>query len=296
MEPRRGIGEPSMADIAPRWRDGSGRPPPSASAIDPTKASIARVYDASLGGKDNYESDRQVLGKVLEIAPHQPETSLANRRWLSRVVSYLVTERRIDQFLDVGSGLPTQENTHQVAHRHNPDAVVVYVDNDPVCSAHGRALLEDDRNSHFLSGDLRHPSELLDSPDLREWLDLSRPICLLQCGTLHHTSDDEDPWGIMREYVDLIAPGSYVALSHFWNPMDGGELQTLAESIERRILESSMGTGRYRTTDKVVSMMAGLELLPPGMVEVGDWWPDGPRLTGPWPEERLLLSGVGRKP
>src|SRR4051812_48721261 len=144
----------------------------------------------------------------------------ASRRWLVRVTRFLAREAGIDQFLDLGSGLPTAENTHQAAQRINPDVRVVYVDNDPSVVAHGRALLEENELTRFSPADLTDPDEVLSDPAVREHLDWDRPIALLQLGTLHHYVGDVPPAAIMQRYIDALPMGSYVALSHFLDPQD----------------------------------------------------------------------------
>ncbi|MEU5846346.1 SAM-dependent methyltransferase [Saccharopolyspora shandongensis] len=264
--------------------------------LDTTKATIARVYDASLGGKDNYEVDRQVWRRIQEAAPHQGEVSKMNRHWLVRVVRYLADEVGIDQFLDLGSGLPTVQNTHQVAQHNNREARVVYVDNDPVCSAHGRALLEENAYTHFVMADLTRPAELLGTPQIMRRLDLEQPLVLMQCGTLHHVSDDEDPAGIMRQYIDALASGSYVALTHFWDPCEeDAELHEQARSLEHSLTKLGLGTGWWRRREQIQELFGDLEMVSPGLVELDSWWPSGPLMRERYPEEHLILGGVGRK-
>lgn len=264
--------------------------------VDPTRASIARVYDATLGGKDNFEVDRKVVRMIEEVAPRQSDVARMNRRWLIRVVRFLAGEAGIDQFLDVGAGLPTLENTHEVAQQRNPDARIVYVDNDPVCNAHGRAMLEANENTHFVPADLTEPNTLLAHPDVNKYLDLGRPVALILCGILHHVDDALDPVGIMRNYIDGLPSGSYVAITHFWDPADGSEAHRMARELEYRFTELGLGSGWYRTREQIAALFCDLEMLEPGLVELDDWWPDGPPARPRLTEERLLLGGVGRKP
>lgn len=264
--------------------------------VDPTRASIARVYDATLGGKDNYEIDREVVQKVAEVAPRQSDVARMNRRWLIRVVRYLSGTAGIDQFLDVGAGLPTVENTHEIAQQNNPEAQVVYVDNDPVCNVYGRALLEENDFTHFVSADLTEPDTLLAHPEVHRHLDLTRPMALILCGILHHVDDELDPVGIMRRYIDGLPSGSYVGITHFWDPADGSEAHEMAKELERRFTQLGLGSGWYRTREEIASYFCDLEMLEPGLVELDDWWPSGPPSRPRLTEERLLLGGVGRKP
>jgi SAM-dependent methyltransferase len=263
--------------------------------IDTTKASIARVYDAFLDGKDNYEIDRRVMNNVLHFAPQSKLLAKAQRRWLVRAIRYLVTAG-VDQFLDCGSGMPTVENTHQVAQRHNPDAVVVYVDIDPVVSTYGRALLVVNDRTHFVHADVRHPEALLRHPIVTKHLDFTRPIAMIQCAIMHHIDDDAQPAALMAKYIDALPSGSFVAFSHFWDPDDGGEASALAHRFETSFRTSSMGTGRFRTRAEIEAMLAGLDLLEPGLVELDQWRPDGPMPTTRSLVEHLVLGAVGRRP
>ncbi|MQA09092.1 MAG: hypothetical protein GEU98_11210 [Pseudonocardiaceae bacterium] len=265
--------------------------------IDTSTASVARVYDALLGGKDNYEVDRVVYRSVLESSPEAPRTAQAIRQWLVRVVRWLAGPAGMDQFLDLGSGLPTVENTHEVAQRVNPEARVVYIDNDPIVGAHGRALLEENDYTHFAEADLTRPSELLQHPVVTQHLDLERPYVLMQCNTLHHLMDEENPYEIMRSYLDALPSGSYAALCHFWDPAEeDAELSEFAKDMEARLTESSMGSGRFRTRKQIESYLEGLELVEPGLVMLHEWWPEGPRLSPLTNMDQVFLSGVGRKP
>jgi hypothetical protein len=276
-------GGESQADAAPSAR------------IDTTTPSVARCYDAMLGGKDNYAVDREVVAEVLRRAPSMYTVTRDNRNWLVRVVRYLADTVGIEQFLDLGSGLPTAENTHQVVQRINRDAKVVYVDNDPMVLVHGRALLEDSERVHFVGADLTRPDELLADPTIAKYLNFDEPIALLQLATLHHVADAENPRAIMRRYVDALCPGSYVALSHFHNPGGDGELSRLADDLQQLALEN-VGSGRFRGLDEITRLFDGLELLDPGLVVVRDWWPEGPQPTPLEPAQHLLLGGLARKP
>ncbi|GAA4885093.1 SAM-dependent methyltransferase [Saccharopolyspora cebuensis] len=262
--------------------------------IDTTKPSIARVYDAFVGGKDNFEADREVYHQVLRLAPEAAEVGRECRAWLIRVVRFLAGHAEIDQFLDLGSGLPTAENTHQAAQRLNCEARVVYVDNDPSVAAHGRALLEENENTRFAVADLRNPEEILADPVVTRHLDFDRPIGLIQCNTLHHVTDDERPADLMRTYVDALAPGSFVAISHLHNPGDGSRRAELAAESQEKF-NALMGSCYYRSREAIEAMFHELELIEPGLVHPFQWWPDGPRLTPASDGAHLLLGGVAVK-
>lgn len=263
--------------------------------IDTTKASIARVYDAFLGGKDNYEIDREVFRRVQQVTPEAAQLAWDNREFLIRVTRFVANQTGVTQFLDCGSGLPTAENTHQVAQRIQPEARVVYVDNDPVVLAHGRALLEENEQTHFSPADIFNPREILEDEVVRKHLDFDEPIALFQLGTLHHYDGERSPADIMQEYVDALPSGSYVAISHFFDP-ETSEFSELARRMEDTFLHSPMGTGVFRTRAQIESMFPGLELVEPGLVLCTDWWPDGPRLKPLAPVSYCIVGAIGRKP
>ncbi|KMS90617.1 hypothetical protein ACZ91_13945 [Streptomyces regensis] len=229
--------------------------------VDPTRASIARVYDAFLGGKDNYEIDRKVRDGVLAEAPYASHLAYENRDFLIRACRFIAQQTGITQFLDCGSGLPTAENTHQVVQRVNPDSTVVYVDNDPVVMAHG---------------------------------DFDQPIALLQVGTLHHFEGPADgPAEIMRQYYERLPSGSFVALSHFMDPEN--EYTAMARKAEDKFRHSPMGSGTFRTMDEIRTLFGDLELVEPGVIRLADWWQDGPRLTPLNEAQHCIAGGVARK-
>ncbi|MCI2418121.1 SAM-dependent methyltransferase [Saccharopolyspora sp. K220] len=263
--------------------------------IDTSKASIARVYDAFLGGKDNYEVDREVFRRVREVAPEAHQLAWDNRQFLIRVTRFIAAETGVTQFLDCGSGLPTAENTHQVAQRIKPEARVVYVDNDPVVLAHGRALLEENSQTHFSPADIFEPARILQDDVVRSHLDFAEPIALFQLGTLHHYDGARPPADIMREYIDALPSGSYVAISHFLDP-ETAEHSDLARRMEQTFLHSPMGTGVFRTHAQIEGMFPGLEFINPGLVRCCDWWPTGPRLRPRYPVQYCIAGAVARKP
>jgi len=271
----------------------STRKPPV--GVDPTRASIARVYDAFLGGKDNYEVDREVMSGVLRVAPEARDLATENRGFLIRACRFLAAQAGITQFLDCGSGLPTAENTHQVVQRINPDARVVYIDNDPVVLAHGRALLEENDRTHFVSADIFDPDEILGNEEIRQHIDFTEPLAFLQAGTLHHYNSDElPPAAVMRRYVDALPSGSFVAISHFLDPEN--EHSPVARKMENKFIHSPMGSGWFRTHAELTELFPGLDMVDPGLVLCADWWPDGPRLAPLSQAQHCIAGGVGRKP
>ncbi|KAB1923896.1 SAM-dependent methyltransferase [Micromonospora noduli] len=265
--------------------------------IDPNIPSVARVYDFFLGGKDNFEADRKVAEHALRITPDGPAAGQANRAFLRRVIRFLVSEAGIDQFLDIGSGLPTQGNVHEVATEQNPKAQVVYVDNDPIVLSHGRALLAAEGTATVIQADIREPQEILNHPDVRRFLDFDRPIGLLLFAILHHLGDDEDPKAVAAALIDALPSGSYVAISHFRDPGERDpEGSRKAREVER-IFNESLGTGRWRTDEEILSFADGLTVLEPGLVPLAEWRPEPDAPAGVQTDTYHTFVGLlARKP
>lgn len=261
--------------------------------VDFDRPSIARVFDALMGGQDNYEADRAVVRQILEIAPESPAMAQEVRQWLVRAVRYLTERLGVDQFLDLGSGFPTVENTHQVAQKYNPEAHVVYVDNDPVVQAHGRALLVDNDFTHISGSDLLRPGETL--ADVGRFIDFDRPVGLVLCAIVHHITDLEQARQVVKSYVGALAPGSYLVLLHQHNPADGSEAAGVATSLQQKFSGTGLDTS-YRTRAEIASFFDGLDLLEPGLTAPHLWWPDGPRLAPLTPVNWTSLCGVARIP
>jgi SAM-dependent methyltransferase len=263
------------------------------------RASIARVYDAALGGTDNFEIDRQVLAQVRQVAPEVNDLAWSNRKFLARAVRFLADQAGIRQFLDCGSGLPTAENTHQIARRVDPATRVVYVDNDPAVIAHSAALLAGDELSSIVAADIFQPAQVLEDGTVRDRLDFSEPIAVLQIGTLHHYTGD-DGADLMRQYVAALPPGSYVVVAHFFDP-ETEQLSPLARRMEQVFLHSPMRSGMFRTRAQIEAFLPGLEIVPPGPARSGElelcdlWWPDGPRLRPLSQVERCIAGAVAHK-
>jgi hypothetical protein len=172
----------------------------------------------------------------------------------------------------------------------------VYIDNDPIVLAHGRALLEENDQTHFSAADIFEPRQILHDEIVRKYLDFSEPIALLLIGTLHHYDGARSPQSIMTEYIDALPSGSYVAISHFFDPETIPELSVLARKVEQAFLHSPMGSGVFRTRTEIEGMFPGLKLVDPGLVLCADWWPDGPRIKPLEPIQRCIVGAVGRKP
>ncbi|MBP2708647.1 SAM-dependent methyltransferase [Microbispora sp. RL4-1S] len=263
--------------------------------IDTTRPSISRVYDYMLGGKDNFAVDRMVAEKALLIAPNAPHAARSNRRFLKRVVRFLAAEAGIRQFLDIGSGLPTQGNVHEIAHEVAPEARVVYVDNDPIVLVHGRALLAENGSTTVVEADIRDPEALLGNEEVRGLIDFDQPVALLLFGILHHLGDEEDPAAIAARLRDALPSGSYLALSHFHNPGPEHPSATELAFSSEKMFNENLGTGRWRTRDEILAYFGDMDLLEPGLVPLIQWRPDHEEILEEGDIHLLFAGGVGRK-
>jgi hypothetical protein len=263
--------------------------------MDTNRASITRVHDAILGGKDNYAADRAVRDRLLAIDPDFPAAARDARAFLARAVRYLTLHAGITQLLDCGVFLPITENAHSVAQQINPDISLVYASVDPLVLSEARLVLAGNDHAHITEVNISRADRVLADPVVRKNLDFNRPLGLLHVLTLHHVPDHDDPWLTMAQYVEALAPGSYVVLTHMLDPGPGHELaDTVARVAE--VYRTGIGTGWPRTTERILDLLPALELLEPGLVPVGDWRPDSPRLTPPGPMQRLFVGAVARKP
>ena len=256
--------------------------------FDPNIPNIARMYDYYLGGKDHYEADRVRAKEAIAADPTLLTTIRENRAFLGRAVRYLA-EQGIDQFLDIGTGLPTQQNVHEIAHSVNPRARVVYVDYDPQVVAHGRALLAGSDSTRMVEADLRRPRELLEHPEIK-LLDFDRPIALLLVATLHFIPDEDDPAGIMSVLREALAPGSALAFTH---ASADGIPDVVAKVVE--VYKKTSAPGTPRTAAQVTALFGEFELVEPGLVWAPAWRPERP--VDPEEAKRTwFYAGVGRKP
>jgi hypothetical protein len=260
--------------------------------IDPTKPSVARVYDAILGGKDNFAADRAVAAQAVKATGDGGKGARLNRAALGRAVRFMCRQG-VAQFLDLGSGLPTAQNTHQIAQAVNPAARVVYVDNDPSAYVHGQALLTGDASTVVVLADIREPDKLLDqlgsaNTEVGGFLDFSQPIGLILSAVIHHVLDEEDPYGIVARYTDALAPGSYLQLTHFCDSSQEAR-------ANEQVLKKSLGRGQVRSREQIARFFDGLDLVEPGLVYLPEWRPDEPVRRPLDPGSMLMLGGVGRK-
>jgi hypothetical protein len=261
--------------------------------IDTSKPHAARMYDYLLGGKDHFAVDRATAEQAIAAIPTGRTAARENRAFLGRAVRYLVTEAGVRQFLDIGTGLPSANNVHEVAQAAAPESRVVYVDNDPIVLAHARALLTStpEGRSAYIEADLCDPERILAAPVIAETLDLSKPVALMLVGILHFVPDEVNPAPAVATLLDALSPGSYLAASHGapeFNP-DGAEAWS-------RTYRASGVPFQLRTADEFAELaFGGLELVDPGLVVVSDWRPDGPG-PRPLPEEVGIVGAVARKP
>ncbi|GLW10758.1 SAM-dependent methyltransferase [Microtetraspora sp. NBRC 13810] len=258
-------------------------------AIDPHVPSVARMYDYYLGGKDNFAADRAAADKVVAAMPYVRTFTRDNRALLSRVVT-LLARNGVRQFLDIGSGLPTQENVHQVAQRAAPDSRVVYVDNDPIVLVHGRALLASNPLTTVVQADLCDPAGILRHPEVRAQIDFDRPVAVLLLAILHFVPDDEQAASIVADLRKGLVPGSYLAISH-------GHAGKVGEEVEAQVrgayAKTTAGDIKPRTPGQVAAFLDGMELLEPGVVPVEAWRPpDDP--VEPDFDKAGFLAAVGR--
>jgi SAM-dependent methyltransferase len=258
-------------------------------ALDPAVPNVARMYDYMLGGKENYASDRAAVAKLTEMAPAVPTFARLNRAFLHRAVRFAASQG-ISQFLDIGSGLPTQESVHEVARTINPAARIAYVDNDPVVAAHSRALLGSTPDVAFAVGDIRDPASLLGDPGITGLLDFSQPVGVLLLAILHFVTDAEDPAALVAAIRDALPPGSYLILSH--GTAHGAPPQVAARSGEAsRVYDNATSRITYRDPAEVSQFLAGFTLAEPGLVHISQWRPPA---AAPY-EFDGFLAAVGRK-
>jgi SAM-dependent methyltransferase len=266
---------------------------PAPNGIDVTTPNVARIYDYLLGGKDNFAVDREAAKHLLQAAPYLRTIARDNRAFIGRAVRYLAGEAGIRQFLDLGGGLPTQTNVHQMAWRVAPDARVVYVDNDPVVWSHGQALLADGNQVVMVLADLREPGAVLDHPDTARLLDLSKPVAVLCASVLHFVPDEAEPHRIIAEYRDRIAPGSYLAISHGTTGTPENDPEDTVGGVTSVYRDASAQL-HVRSLADIQRFFDGFDLIDPGVSWTTEWRPD-PDVSAA-SQLRSLLAGVGRKP
>jgi O-methyltransferase involved in polyketide biosynthesis len=251
--------------------------------FDTSRPNIARVWDYWLGGKENFAADRELAEKMLAVHPVTAQMARENRQFLGRAVSY-VADRGIGQFIDVGAGLPTALNTHDIARHADPRARVAYVDNDPVVISHARGLLAKSPGVIAVPGDMRDPAAILGDDGLTGLIDLAEPACVIMSGVLHF-ADAATARRVTAAFARALAPGSYLIISvGSGNPTEGDNFASAYTAAQIYI----------HPLDDIASFFAGLELVPPGVVPVMHWNGDGAPLDH-WPRTATFLGGVARK-
>jgi hypothetical protein len=257
------------------------------SPIDPNRPSAARIYDAYLGGTHNFAADRAVADRAVEILPEVPLIARANRDLLRRIVRYAAA-RGIHQFLDLGSGIPTENNVHQVAREVAPDARVVYVDLDPTAVLYARHLLGDDTQTAIVRGDLRQPAAILAAPEVRDLIDLGRPVAILMIAVLHFMPDGPELDAALHAYREAVVPGSLLAISHITT---NGEPEPTARIAD---LYNRTGTPLVvRDAARTARFFEGWRLVEPGLVPGPRWRPDDGPVSDA--ERYLTLAGVAER-
>lgn len=250
--------------------------------VDPTVPSSARMYDFYLGGKDNYPADREAASKVIAAHPDQPVLARANRGFLVRAVRF-IAEQGITQFLDLGTGIPTSPNVHEVARDVDPSARVVYVDNDPIVTSHNRALRATHDGVTGVEADIREPSRIIGHPGVRATLDFEQPVAVLTCAVFHFIPNAQE---IVDVFRDTIAPGSYLGLS---TATTEGLTREEIRAIEDAYAASNV-PAVFRTRREIEDLFTGFDVVEPGIVPVGRWREDEPDT------HIRILAGVGRLP
>ena len=264
-----------------------GFPP---SEIDTSRPHPARMYDAYLGGKDNYAVDQEAVRKVLRAAPEMRDVARANRAFLQRAVRFLVGEAGIRQIIDIGTGIPTAGNVHEVAGEIAPETRVVYVDNDPIVHVHANALLTGSGTTRIVLADLRQPEKILADPKVRDTIDFSQPVALLLVAILHFITEEENPARIVATLRDALPSGSYLALSH-----GTADFRTEAATTAMAVYDTATSTVTLRTHAQIEAFFDGFDLVEPGLVQAPLWHPDGKPPRPKDLEKMWIYGGMGRR-
>jgi hypothetical protein len=260
--------------------------------VDTTVPSMARAYDYLLGGAHNFAVDRMVADQAEKMMPGAAKIARLNRAFLNRAVRYLL-DNGVRQFLDVGSGIPTVGNVHEVAQQINPGARVVYVDKDPIAVAHSELMLGANDNAEVLRADMRDPDSILGSSEVRRLLDFDEPIALLMVMMVHWVPDSDDPWNLITRYRDALPTGSYLALSHVTADQRQDQISDAKDMIQE---SRSADQLTPRSHDQVVRLFDGFDLVEPGVVGCGLWHPSGPGDIADNHELNAhVYAGVGKK-
>jgi SAM-dependent methyltransferase len=258
--------------------------------IDTTKANIARVYDYWLGGSHNFRADQDAARTMIAMDPNMRAIMRANRAFLGRAVRYLAREAGIRQFLDIGSGIPTEQNVHEVALAAAPGSRVVYVDNDEVAVAHSRLMLDDNPDATVIQADLREPAKILADPETQLLIDFTQPVALLLVAVLHFVPDEAGPAQILATLRDALVPGSYLVICHSCRDARPDTADSAAALYNSRVAAQL----RVRTRDEIAALFDGFTLVEPGLVWIPEWRPDSPADVPENPDQFWALVGMGR--
>jgi hypothetical protein len=264
--------------------------------IDTSVAHPARRYNYWLGGKDNFEADRISGDAGAAIFPTAKVAAMENRAFLRRAVTFLVKEAGIRQFLDIGTGIPSADNVHEVAQSIAPDARVVYADNDPIVLAHARRLLSTTPSgaTAYIHADVRDPAAILGNPNLRRTLDLSEPVALMVVAVMHFIEDADDPYGHIAKLTGALAPGSYLAMSHGTRDFMSKEARADFDDWAEKDKARSRGAARPRDKAEFARFFEGMRMVPPGIVAVPNWRSELPPAERPAAEDTAIYAAVAR--
>ena len=258
--------------------------------VDTEVPSIARMWDYFLGGAHNFAIDRQVAEQAIKFKPDLPELARQVRAFLHRAVGFM-SDAGIDQFIDIGSGIPTYGNVHEKAQQLNPEARIVYVDHDPVAVAHGKSILRGNDRVATVLHDLRDPEAIVVEPALRRLIDFDRPVGLLLVAVLHFVFDEYDPKGIVATLRDALAPGSYLAIQH----ATPDEQPESALQMLEYVNSQSPDPMRWRTKAEITDFFEGFTIVEPGVVFLSQWRPDPHDEVEKNPERFASYTAIGRK-
>jgi SAM-dependent methyltransferase len=258
--------------------------------IDTGKANIARVYDWWLGGDHNFRADQDAARAMIAVEPKARAIARANRAFVGRAVRFLAAEAGIRQFLDIGSGIPTQDNVHQVAQDAAPGTRVVYAEVDDVAVAHSRLILDGNADAAVIQADLRDPASILADPETQLLLDFTRPVAVLLAAVLHFIADADNPEQIVATLRDALAPGSYLVISHACSD----HRPEVASAFEAVYKSKVAAQGRARTSAEITRFFDGFTLIDPGLVWGPQWRPERPQDVPDHPEQYWFLTGVGQ--
>jgi hypothetical protein len=265
----------------------SGWVPPE---TDTTKANIARVYDWWLGGDHNFRADEDTARALIAVDPNTRAGARQNRAFLGRAVRYLAAEAGIRQFLDIGSGIPTEQNVHQVAQRAAPGSRVMYADNDAVAVGHSRLLLDGIPDTAVIQADLRDPASILNDPETRRLIDFTQPVGLLLVAVLHLVPDSDNPGDVLATLRDALAPGSYLVITHACGDAKPSVTSAFGTVYNSRVAAQAV----IRSREQITRFFDGFTIVDPGLVWTSQWRPDSPADVPEDPAKYWLLAGVGR--